>query len=115
METVILRMVSAVRRGFRTVFFKMSRTIFIAVLLLHEALTSSHGAKKSRSFVRRGGLRMTYHSGPASRPPSARAILGGAQCQCGRKLKRINPAKTQFYHGNRAYELGWRVLLLGSP
>jgi hypothetical protein len=33
METVMLRMVSAVRRGFRTVFFKMSRRVFIAVLL----------------------------------------------------------------------------------
>jgi hypothetical protein len=33
METAMLRMVSAVRRGFRTVFFKMSRTVFIAVLL----------------------------------------------------------------------------------
>jgi hypothetical protein len=35
METVILRIVKAVRRGFRTVFFKMRRTVFIAVLLYH--------------------------------------------------------------------------------
>jgi hypothetical protein len=72
METVMLRMVSAVRRGFRTVFFKMSRIIFIAVLLYDES---------------------------RPKPSSAEAIPSAALGLCGRKLRRIHPARIQFYHG----------------
>jgi hypothetical protein len=81
METVMLRMVSTVRRRFRSEFLKMRRRIFIGLLRAGES---------------------------ASRLPDAQAIPGGNRRQCGKGLKRIARQRVS-YHENRVWELGWKV------
>src|SRR5208337_857126 len=62
-QTVMLRMVSAVRRGFRTVFFKMSRIILIGVLLLDESRPkpSQRAGNPQRCF---GSMRKKVEANP---------------------------------------------------